>query len=177
MFKLTSCGFIIVAVATAAPALAADQRGHGHTFKIELSGAQEDPTVITSGRGDAVLRIQGSTVAYDVRYRNLESDIEQAHIHIGDDDNTGGIAVFLCSDLTTPAPPAGTPACPPAPGRLTGVIDAGDVLGPVAQGVPVGSIDDLIRAIRAGLVYVNIHTVVSPAGEIRGDIKRRDRKD
>jgi hypothetical protein len=57
------------------------------------------------------------------------------------------------------------------------VIDASDVLGPEAQGVPVGGINDLIRAIRAGLVYINTHTVVSPAGEIRGDIKRHDRKD
>lgn len=171
MSKLLATGFLLIAVAAAPAAWAEDRRG-GDVIEIALSGAQEDPTVITSGRGRAFLRIQGNRVAYTVRYSRLESDIEQAHIHIGDDDNTGGIAVFLCSDLGNGPP--GTPACPPAPGQLSGVIEAADVLGPVAQGVPVGSANDFIRAVRAGLVYVNIHTVVSPSGEIRGDIKRRN---
>ena len=81
MFKTT------IAVALTAPllagaAIAADGGSH-EPIRIALSGAQEDPTVITGGRGTAVLRINGNTISYRVRYRNLESDIEQAHIHIG----------------------------------------------------------------------------------------------
>ena len=129
--------------------------------------------MITDARGSAVLRIQGSTVAYRVSYCNLESDIEQAHIHIGARDTTGGIAVFLCTDLGND--PTGTaPLCPKAPGQLEGVIDATDVVGPATQGVPAGTIADLIEALREGFAYINIHTVVSPAGEIRGDVPAHD---
>ncbi|MGD9508930.1 MAG: CHRD domain-containing protein [Geminicoccaceae bacterium] len=137
---------------------------------MPLSGAQEDPTVITAARGFAVLRIVGATVQYNVRYWDLESDIEQAHIHIGARDTTGGVAAFLCSDLA--GPPPGTAPCPPSPGRLVGVIDAADVIGPTVQGVAPGENADLQQAIRSGLAYVNIHTEVSPAGEIRGDTHR-----
>ena len=84
-----------------------------------LSGAQEDPTVITGGRGTAVLRINGNTISYRVRYRNLESDIEQAHIHIGAADTPGDIAVFLCSDLATA--PRGRRPARQSPGELTGL--------------------------------------------------------
>lgn len=168
MFRLSATALLVLAFA--APQALADDRHHGQVKRIQLSGAQEDPTVITDGRGSATLRIQGASLVYDVRYLDLESDIEQAHIHIGDDDTTGGIAAFLCSDLGNG--PAGTASCPPAPGRLTGAIVASEVIGPAAQGVPPGNIAKLIRAVRAGLVYINIHTVGSPAGEIRGDVKR-----
>ena len=70
---------------------AAPNHGTREPIRVSLSGAQEDPTVITDARGAAVLQIQGNTVTYRVRYRDLESDIEQAHIHIGAKDTTGGI--------------------------------------------------------------------------------------
>jgi hypothetical protein len=154
----------------AGAAIAADGGSH-EPIRITLSGAQEDPTVITDGRGIAVLRINGNTISYRVRYRNLD-DIQQAHIHIGAADTVGGIAAFLCSNLGTGTP--GTPLCPPAPGELTGVIDTADVLDLPAQGVPAGSIADLITALRRGLAYVNIHTAASPMGEIRGDVPAHD---
>ena len=72
MFKTT------IAVALTAPllagaAIAADGGSH-EPIRIALSGAQEDPTVITGGRGTAVLRINGNTISYRVRYRNLEPE-------------------------------------------------------------------------------------------------------
>ena len=166
----------MIAVALTVPllggaAVAADGGQHG-PIRVRLSGAQEDPTVITDGRGTAVLRIQGSTIAYDLSYRTLNGDITQAHIHIGQNDNTGGIAAFLCSNVGGGGP--GTPACPPDPGQVAGVLDADDVVDTAAaQGVGPGEIGNLIRAIRAGLVYVNVHSSTSPVGEIRGDVDRQ----
>ena len=90
-------------------------------------------TVITDGRGTAVLRIQGISVVYDVSYRDLDSDISRLTSTSATNDNTGGIAVFLCSDLGSG--PAGTAPCPPAPGSSTGVIDAADVAALPLQGV------------------------------------------
>lgn len=154
----------------------ANDGGRQKEFQFRLSGAQEDPTVITSARGNATLRIVGNTIAYNVRYRDLASDIQQAHIHIGADDTTGAIAVFLCTNLGNG--PTGTPACgPPRSGQITGVIEAADVLDDpklLAQGISAGDIAGLIRAIRTGLAYVNIHTVLSPAGEIRGDVAHHE---
>ena len=168
MLKLTSVALLALPV-LATGAVAADGGQHG-PIRINLSGAQEDPTVITDARGTAVLRIQGNTVAYHVRYRNLESDIEQAHIHIGAKDTTGGIAAFLCSDLGNG--PAGTPPCPPAPGQLTGVIDGADVQSDLPlQGVPPGVNCGPDRRPEAGLSPTSTYTPSeSPAGEIRGDV-------
>ena len=158
--------------ALATGAYGAESGQHGR-ISVSLSGAQEDPTVITDARGTAVLRIQGNTVAFNVRFRDLATDIVQAHIHIGARDTTGGISAFLCSNLDDR--PSGTALCPTGrTGQITGVIEAADVIGPLDQGVPPTAIADLIKALRGGLAYVNIHTINSPMGEIRGDIPRHN---
>jgi hypothetical protein len=38
------------------------------------------------------------------------------------------------------------------------------------QGIPAGAFADVLRAIRAGKAYANVHTSTSPGGEIRGQI-------
>ena len=51
-------------------------------------------------------------------------------------------------------------------------ITAANVVGPVApnnsQGLAAGEFDELVRALRAGIAYANIHTATYPGGEIRG---------
>jgi hypothetical protein len=67
------------------------------------------------------------------------------------------------------------PDAPPAqliPGRSNGVlaegvITADDLIGPLAG----QSLDDLLDQIRAGNVYVNVHTTQFPGGEVRGQIR------
>ncbi len=173
MLKLTSVALLALPV-LATGAVAADGGQHG-PIRINLSGAQEDPTVITDARGTAVLRIQGSTVAYRVRYRNLdERHRAGAHPHRCQTTRRAVLPLFLCSDLGND--PSGTAACPSeAPGQLAGVIDAADVVGPCgAQGVPAGRRStDLIEALRAGLAYINIHTVDFAGGR---DPRRRHRR-
>ena len=59
-------------------------------------------------------------------------------------------------------------------GTVTGVIVPSDILGPAAQGINPGeptAFDELVRAIRAGYTYVNVHTTRWTGGEIRGQIK------
>ena len=41
----------------------------------------------------------------------------------------------------------------------------------VSQGVAPGEFDELIRAIRAGVAYVNVHSSTFPAGEVRGQLR------
>jgi hypothetical protein len=71
----------------------------------------------------------------------------------------------------------GTQVCPPsgtrdAPASISGTITAGNVgAGANGQGIAVGEFIELHRAIRAGIVYANVHTVAFPGGEIRGQLR------
>jgi hypothetical protein len=45
------------------------------------------------------------------------------------------------------------------------------------QQLTAGDLAEVIRAIRAGAAYANVHTDLSPGGEIRGQIEDKDDKD
>ena len=62
----------------------------------------------------------------------------------------------------------------PGPGgTVEGVIDMPDVIGPAAQGIAAGELREVIRALRKGYVYANVHTTKYPGGEIRGQVAHR----
>ena len=68
----------------------------------------------------------------------------------------GGVAAFLCGG-------GGKPACPQGSGTVTGTIVADDVQAIAAQSLAAKDIAALIRAIKAGYTYANVHTRTSPA--------------
>ena len=39
------------------------------------------------------------------------------------------------------------------------------------QQVPAGAFDEIVRVMRDGRSYANVHTTASPGGEIRGQVK------
>ena len=43
---------------------------------------------------------------------------------------------------------------------------------PAKLGIAAGEFAELVRAMRNGATYVNVHSVTYPAGEIRGNIRR-----
>ena len=142
-----------------------------------LTGYQEVPVVSTAGQGEFVARIDEDTgdIEYSLSYSDLEGAIQQSHIHIGQKGVNGGISVFLCTNLGNG--PAGTQLCPPSPATITGTIAASDVSpnipatqGARNQGIGTGEFDEFVRAIRAGVTYVNIHTTTWPGGEVRAQI-------
>ena len=45
------------------------------------------------------------------------------------------------------------------------------------QGLNTGALAELIRAIRDGVTYANVHSTMFPGGEIRGQIKSSSRHD
>jgi hypothetical protein len=83
--------------------------------------------------------------------------------------STGGIIVFLCTNLGNS--PAGTPACPNPSGTVTGTITPANIIGPLSQGIAAGNFAGLVTALTSMTAYGNIHTTNFPAGEIRGNIK------
>jgi len=148
-------------------------------IRAKLVGIQEVPAVSSKGSGEFVGEISNddTKIDYSLSWKNLEgTTVQQAHIHFGQHLVNGGVSVFFCSNLTTPAPPAGTPTCPaPASGELKGIITAANVIGPAGQGIAAGEFAELLRAIRSGNAYANVHTDKHTGGEIRGQLNVRGR--
>ena len=108
-------------------------------------------------------------------YSALEANPTQAHIHVGQQHTNGGITLFLCTNAATP--PAGVPvpqACPPGPAEIEGTLTQADVLAVAPQGIDANGFAEVLRAIRAGATYANVHSERFPGGEIRGAITRDD---
>jgi hypothetical protein len=139
-------------------------------IKALLTGYEEVPAISTTGSGELRARINNdeTEIEYTLSYSDLEGAVQQSHIHLGQPGVNGGISVFLCTNLGNG--PAGTQSCPLAPATITGTLHAADVVGPTAQGIAPGEFDELIRAIRAGKTYVNVHSTKYPGGEVRSQI-------
>ena len=141
-----------------------------------LAGFQEVPVVSTTGKGEFKGKINTQTgeISYEFSYADLQSEVRQAHIHLGQRSVNGGIMVWLCQSAANPAPvavTATTPLCTSPGGTFSGTITAASVVGPgAAQQLGAGEFDELVAALRAGVAYVNVHTVTSPGGEIRGQV-------
>ena len=148
-------------------------------LRARLQGFQEVPAVSSTGRGDFRARINRdeTQVDWELSYAALEGNVLQAHIHFGQRDVNGGISVFLCTNLANV--PAGTmvQACPPPPATISGTYTSTDVIGPTGQGIAPGELAELIRAIRAGKTYANVHTDKHTGGEMRGQIGPGQRGD
>jgi hypothetical protein len=168
-----AAGMLAVAVGYAA---ASDDEGT-RRFSARLQGYQEPPSVSSTGHGTFVARLDDDNerLFYKLSYEALEGTTTiQAHIHLGQRDVNGGVAVFLCGG----APPASDkPACPPTEGTVEGVIQPSDIIGPAGQGLTTGEWEEFVRAMRAGMTYANVHTNKHPGGEIRGQIRDHDRDD
>jgi hypothetical protein len=161
------------AVAAGTVAMAGHGNDKAFTITARLSGYNETPLALSSaGSGSVRLRIdpRAQTIRYTLRYANLEGTVTQSHIHFGSVSQTGGVSVFLCTNLGNG--PAGTQACPTTnPGVVTGTLHAADVIGPAGQGIAAGEFGELLAAIRADTTYANVHSTLYPGGEIRSQLE------
>jgi hypothetical protein len=170
----------------AAPLAASDKdRDEEQRVRTHLAGYNETPQTINSaGSGEFKAKISsdGTTIQYELTYRDLSSNILQSHIHFGRPATTGGIVLFLCTNLTPPANVPTPQACPTtSPATISGTLTAADVIPlpvncpgtpPVCSGQAIDSgaagFAEMLKAIREGAAYVNVHTTNHPSGEIRG---------
>lgn len=136
-------------------------------FRANLESFQEVPSLSTTGTGTfRVKLVDDDTLHYELSYSGLEGGaVRFAHIHLGQPGVNGGVIAFLCGG-------DGKPDCP-ASGTVSGTITADNVVGPAGQGIAPGEFDEMVRAMRAGATYVNVHTQSYPGGEIRGQINAR----
>jgi hypothetical protein len=138
-------------------------------LRARLRGLNEVPP--TNSRATAELRATLSadetSISFTLDYNNLTAVPGAAHIHFGPTKVNGGVMVFFCGG-------GGKAACPAATsGTVTGTITAADIVGPAAQGIqpaPVGQFADVVRAIKTGNAYANIHTANFASGEVRGQV-------
>jgi CHRD domain len=169
--QLTAVVVVVAVLGVVGAAVATGGRG----IHEKLTGYQEQPLAISttgSGKFDASFSRFGDKFSYKLSYHDLEGGpVTQAHIHFGEENQVGGVSVFLCTNLGNG--PAGTQACPAAPATITGTVTPADVIGPMAQGIAPGEFDELMDALQAGVTYVNVHTVNYPVGEIRARIDPR----
>ncbi len=156
----------VVAMLTApAPAVA------GEPIAATLRGFEEPPSISTTGRGffRGTISEDGTSIEYELIYFGLEGDVRQAHIHLGQRGVNGGISIWLCQTEFNPDPTSLSPTCPQE-GIVTGVVTADNVIGPAGQGIAAGEFAEVLRAIRSGVTYANVHSTKHPGGEIRGQI-------
>ena len=166
-----AAGVAIVAIASVVvtTAVAGADRGGGD-FDARLSGYEETPATISttgSGRFEADVDRSSQTMDYELSYSDIEGGtVTAAHIHFGRRATSGGVSAFLCGG-------GDKPPCPQS-GTVEGTIDAADIIGPTGQGIEPGSFEELVRAMRVGATYANVHSTRWPGGEIRGQIDGGD---
>jgi CHRD domain len=139
-----------------------------------LTGYEESPSVSTTGSGEftATVAPDGETIQYTVTYSGLQGTVTQGHIHVGQLGVNGSIVIFLCQTEENPDPTGLAPECPQE-GPVSGEITSANVIAGAteSQQLAAGDLAAVVTAIEAGAAYANVHTDLSPGGEIRGQIR------
>lgn len=151
-------------------------KNDGTSLHAQLKGFQEVPSVSTVATGELTARINpgDASIDYTITYSGLQGNVTQSHIHIGQRSVNGGIVLWFCQTATNPGP-AGTPTCTNGSGTFSGTFTSANVVAiggaNVGQQVNAGDFAKVVAALRGGVAYANVHTVLSTGGEIRGQIK------
>lgn len=121
-------------------------------LRAALGGAAEVPPVTTGATGEAVLIVEpdGATVRFALTVDGIQG-ITAAHLHLGAAGVAGPPIASLYDASGAEAPGGPFDAEHPISGTLA--------LSPTH-----------VLALVAGDVYVNVHTVTHPSGEIRGQV-------
>jgi hypothetical protein len=121
---------------------------------VAMSGSQEIPAVVTTGSGEATVTVSEdrTQITFAVTFTGLSSATTAASIHLGPPGAAGpAIVNFATAGFTSP---------------LTGTATIASFIPQTPLGI--NTFADAVNAIVAGNTYINIQTVLNPAGEIRG---------
>ena len=130
-------------------------------FKAKLSGGNEVPPVETDTSGRAFLRLNNSETRFEITLRVRDGeDITQAHIHCAPEGSNGAVVVFLAG-LNVMGHDVDGKWISEASFESDDIIN--DACGATTE--------ELAQSMRDGLAYVNVHSVINPRGEIRGQLK------
>jgi hypothetical protein len=124
-------------------------------FEFNLTGSDEVPPVQTNATGTAEISaytVAGDTIKYKVNAMNIK-DVTAGHIHLGKPGENGPI-VFTLFKYDPPKNEVSE----------SGTITADKLEGPMKG----KKVYEVALAGSNGTLYMNIHTVENPNGEIRG---------
>ena len=185
--RIALAGLIALTVSTGIhlTALDRDDDNSGRHLRATLVGFDEVPSVSTPASGSFRATIVRNSsgdpeaIEYTLTFSGLSSTVQQSHIHFAQPGVNGGIVLWLCQAVARAPAGAGSPGsevpeCPQA-GTVTGELLPNEVIAigngnASPQQVAAGEFEEVIRAIRSGYAYVNVHSATSPGGEIRGQI-------
>ncbi len=138
---------------------------HGETFQAKLTGDQEVPPVETDTIGRFQIRFNKDKTRAEYELVVLDGvEVRRAHLHCNFAGANGPIVVFLTGDR-----PANDGI--DVDGKW---IDNATIMDENIGNVACGAnLDELAEAMKEGKVYVNVHTIASPGGEIRGQLEKR----
>jgi hypothetical protein len=164
MKRLLFAAVLLLVVLLPGTATASARESGTTNFKARLTGAQEVPPVASPGTGRVTFQLSedGSKLRFRLKAQGLTNRITQAHIHLAPRGVNGGIVAFLFPLTETGVNPEGF--------EVAGTLTKEDLIG----GLKDKPLSSLVEAMRSGGAYANIHTVVHPGGEIRGQIQLRD---
>lgn len=118
-----------------------------------LTGSNAVPPTGSQATGSATFDISGDSVQFTIQVNGI-TGVTLAHLHAGAPAGSGPVAVQLFTNSGTG----------PIDGTLTSDSFAqGDIRGM--------SFDELVDQMRAGHVYLDIHTLTFPDGEVRGQVR------
>jgi len=160
-FRLSQFVLAATAVATIAACNSGSSTGGfdvDRSFTIPLTTTEEVPTPRPSpATGSAEIVIYPQSIDYRLTATSIVN-VTAAHIHAGAPGVAGPIVVFLFATNTA---------------TVTGPVSGQFARGTITANSlsPTVSLDSLKNLLKNGNGYVNVHTVVNPAGEIRGQVK------
>jgi hypothetical protein len=131
----------IACVALAGAAGAASTAGTPVSAKLNVKAEVPAPKG-GKGTGSFTGTLNGSKLTWKLTWGTLSGPANAAHIHLGKAGKAGNVVVPLCAGATCKSGVHGTVTLKAA----------------------------VLKALKAGGTYVNIHTAKNPAGEIRGQV-------
>jgi hypothetical protein len=154
-------------LAVTALADAADARDR---FKARLNGAQEVPPNGTESTGRFIITFNNDlTEGEFTLHVNHLDNVTRAHLHCNVAGANGPIFLHLIGDMHLIA--AGGPAPQHVDGRWLDNATVTDASISDKTTLCGATLADVVAAMRAGSVYVNVHTTAFPGGEIRGQVE------
>jgi hypothetical protein len=166
--RMVKSALFLAAIALLALPLSAQDPGR--EFRAHLAGPTENISILSGATGDLSLSVDQDedSVHFVLQFQGVQTHVTQSHIHIGKKNDNGGVTVFFCDNINTP--PKAQP-CPDGEGTVEGDFTAADVIGLPLQELADNDLAAVLRAIRAGDAYANLHTMAHGGGEIRGQIR------